>query len=497
MKKFFVFMLLLVVPFCFFGCSTDNIVVQASESANTYNIVAVLDNENKTVTATQTLEYTNDSENTMEFIMFHLHPNAFSDGATTNYAISATQESRAYVNGKSYGGITILSAEENDTDATFSVEGADDHLLKVDLRKDLQPNNTVTIQINFVLTLPNVNHRFGYNEHTINLGNWYPVVCVFEDGEWDTDGYLSSGDPFYTQISNYVVSLTYESNLILTSTGVLQKTITKNEMTTTTYQALAVRDFAMVLSSDYQVLSQQVGDKMINYYYYDDENASEHLQTSVDAFTTFSSLIGEYPYAVLNVVKAGFLYGGMEYPNLVYISDQVTNNTEYNNVIIHEISHQWWYGVVGNNQLAYAWIDEGLAEYSTALFYDLNEGYDYTTDEVIGNALSSYLLFCDVYRDVYDTLDTSMNRSVSTFNTETEYVYLTYVKGVLMFDSIGEAIGQTRMNRCLQALYQTYAMEEVTPLELIECFEKASGRSLKSFITSWLDGSVVLEELSG
>lgn len=496
MKKIFAFMFLLLLPFYFSACSVD-VVVQASQKANTYQIVATLDNENKTITATQTLEYINDGDSELQFVAFHLHPNAFSEGATTNYAVSPTQESRAYENGKSYGGIEILGVKENNQEGTFAIEGVDKHLLKVDLSNKLYPNNKVEIEISFVLTLPNINHRFGYNKHTINLGNWYPTVCVLEDGEWHTEGYLPSGDPFFTEVSNYIVTLTYASDLLMVSTGEMQKSLTKDEMTTTTYKAFAVRDFAIVLSSDFKVLSEKVQGKIVNYYYYDDENAASHLKASVDAFNTFSDMIGEYPYSILNVVKVGFLHGGMEYPNLVYISDQVSNESEYNNVIVHEIAHQWWYGVVGNNQLKDAWIDEGLAEYCTALFYDLNEGYGNSTDQVIGNVLSSYLLFCDAYREIYSTLDTSMNRGVASFNTETEYVYLTYVKGLLMFDSISEVIGQARMNKCLKALYKEFAMKEVTPNELIECFQKASGRNIKNFINSWLDGSVVLEELGG
>ena len=187
----------------------------------------------------------------------------------------------------------------------------------------------------------------------------------------------------------------------------------------------------------------------------------------------------------------------MEYPNLVYISDKITNESEYNNVIVHEIAHQWWYSLVGNDEKKYGFIDEGLAEFSTAVFYELNDDYELKKADVIGNALSSYLLYADVYKEVYGSFNASMNRPISAFNTETEYVYLTYVKGLLMFDSICDAIGEKKMFKCLKGLFDDFCFKEVTPQELIECFEKHSHRKLKSFITSWIDGTVVLEELSG
>ena len=240
MKKFFVIALLILMPMCLFGCSQD-LVAQASKDANTYQIIATLDDENKTLTATETLTYKNNSQNTMEYLMFHLHPNAFSEGATTNSAVSKTQEAKAYDNEKSYGGIEISAVKQNKNETTFAVEGADKHLLKVDLKTPLAPNTETSVQINFSLTIPNCNHRFGYGQHTINLGNWYPVVSIFENGEWNTDGYIPSGDPFYTQIANYDVTLTYSSNLILASTGELQKTSTDENLTTSNYEALAVR----------------------------------------------------------------------------------------------------------------------------------------------------------------------------------------------------------------------------------------------------------------
>ncbi|MBR7091129.1 MAG: hypothetical protein IKC79_01590, partial [Clostridia bacterium] len=166
------------------------------------------------------------------------------------------------------------------------------------------------------------------------------------------------------------------------------------------------------------------------------------------------------------------------------------------NVIIHEIAHQWWYGVVGSNECEHAWMDEALTEYTTALFYDKNVGYELTTSEVLSNALNSYLLFCDVYREVYGELNSSMNRNIHDFDTETEYVYLTYVKGVLMFDSIADVIGQSKMEKCLKEYYESNAMCNAKPSDMVECFARTSKKDLGKFIMSWLDGSVVLEELS-
>ena len=94
-----------------------------------------------------------------------------------------------------------------------------------------------------------------------------------------------------------------------------------------------------------------------------------HLIREVVEF--FSKIFGEYPYKTLTVVKTPFVYGGMEYPNLVFVSDSVNSKEELYKVVVHEIAHQWWYGIVGNNEYTYPWLDEALTEFSTILFYGL------------------------------------------------------------------------------------------------------------------------------
>ena len=478
------------------GCNQLSIIEAYSRNASNYQITAVLNTENKTLVATQNVEYVNNTGYELSEVRFHLYPNAFSENAKTYKAVSKTQFSQAYPNGFSEGNIQINAVQVENSDIQFEIGGADNNILVVPLSNKLRANDVVSIKIDFQLLIPNCNHRFGYGQNTINLGNWYPIACVFEDEEFKQDGYSSNGDPFYSDIANYEVSITYPSDLVVASTGEKVSTTQEDNNKTDKYIAQAVRDFAMVFSDKFEIKTQVVNEVQVNYYYYDDANSDSNLKTSVDALVTFNDLIGEYPYKTLNVVKANFFQGGMEYPNLVYISDNIKVDSEYKNVIIHEIAHQWWYGVVGNNECEYAWMDEALTEYCTALFYDRNVGYEVTTREILSNALNSYMLFCDVYREVYGELNSSMNRSIYNFDTETEYVYLTYVKGVLMFDSIADIIGQNKMEKFLKEYYKENAMQNVSPKDMVRCLESITTKEMANYIMSWLDGSVVLEELS-
>lgn len=493
MRKFFVILFSVCLLFC--GCSVQTELEKISQTLSKYVIDVSVDEATHTLSGHEKFAYKNDTGVKLETLCFHLYPNAFSQTATSTKAVSAGQFERAYPNGFSEGGIIVSNVCFNNQTCTYEIGGPDQNILIVSLPQNLGEQSSCIVDFDFVSALPNANHRFGYGEHTINCGNFYPILCVFEEGEWVMRGYSPNGDPFYSNLANYEVNISYPSAYTLASTGI--QTISKDIIQAKSKcVASCVRDFAFVLSKEFEVKSQKVGEVIVNYYFYDDQNAETNLETCVQALSTFNSMVGQYPYGVLNVCKANFLQGGMEYPNLVLISDAVDVDSEYKNVIVHEIGHQWFYGIVGNDEVSHPWLDEALTEYITALFYDKNPAYNKTSASVIGSALSSYLLYCDMYREVYGEMDTSMNRSIYDYKNEAEYTYLTYVKGVLMFDSVADIVGHNKIEKCIKQYYKDNAFSNATPKNLIQSFERASGKKLSKYISSWLDGSVVLEELS-
>ena len=94
--------------------------------------------------------------------------------------------------------------------------------------------------------------------------------------------------------------------------------------------------------------------------YFSDENINDCLDISKEAVAYFNDTFGKYPYKTLTISKTPFMFGGMEYPGLVFISDSIEDEIEYKKVIVHEIAHQWWYSVVGNDESKEAWLDESL-----------------------------------------------------------------------------------------------------------------------------------------
>lgn len=490
-----------LVVVIFTGCASST---SLNANLNHYELNLTFDDENKTVEGNQKVNYLNNADVPLNSIKFHLYPNAFREGAKIS-PVSLTNEHKAYPNGKSYGNIKInavkvagmncslkLNDEDNINNPSYQITGEDENILQINLTKELYPNDKIELEIDYIITLPNVNHRFGYGNNTINLGNFYPIACVFENGNFKTDLYHYNGDPFYSDMANYEVSITFPSQYKMASTGNLISSQTQENLTTNKMSANSVRDFAIVLSDKFKVISQKTDDVTISYYYFSDEDAEKSLETAGKAISTFNNLIGKYPYKTLSVVEADFVHGGMEYPNLIYIATDITDHSQYEQVIVHETAHQWWYNVVGNSEYDNGWLDEGLTEYTTALFYELNPNEGINKDTIIKNAYSNYSLFVEVYGSVYGNLDTSMDRNLSEFKTEPEYVYLTYVKGMLMFDTLREILGFEKFKKCLREYYTLNSFKNAKPEDMIYAFEKASNTKLESIFNAWIDGKVIL-----
>lgn len=491
--KKYLFLLLLPLIFLATGCNKDE-VASYSKNLSTYTI-DITYNEDHTLSCKQTVNYKNRTDTTLENVMFHLYPQSFRLGAKSSI-VSSLNYKKCYSYGSSYGDLNISKIVVNDSPIDIQITGNDEDIANVQLNEKLEPGNDVNIYFEYTVTIPNINHRFGYGDDTINIANFYPIACMYENGNFVIDSYHYNGDPFYSEVANYNVNLNAPSNLVLATTGTITNTQKSEDTTNYNIKALTVRDFAMVLSDKFNIVSDKVGDTTVNYYYYNNQYPNEAIRASIDSVTTFNKLFGKYPYSTLSVVESDFVHGGMEYPNLVLISDMVDVQSDYINVIVHEIAHQWWYGIIGNNEYDYGWLDEGLTEYSTLLFYNENPSYNVDTKELIKNTTNSYVTFVDVYTKVFSTVDTSMNRKLNEYNNESEYVYIAYVKGMLMFDSIKDVLGKEKFIKCLQTYFDDNKFKIATPDSLIEAFCKGAKCNLRPIFESWINGKVKIVEIN-
>lgn len=474
---------------CFAGCSNGDYIGKTAKNLSTYDIECGYDDEAHLLSAVMKLDYVNDTGKELTELRFHLYPNAYRENAK-NKLVSASKATRAYPNGYDYGEITIEYAKHDGQDVAFEIAGDDSNILVLPLVQPLACGKRTNLEISFETQLANIWHRLGYGDNTVNLNNWFPLLCKFdaESGEWLQDAYCCVGDPFVSDIANFCVALTVEEDFVVASGADVIEAQQTADGGATRYllQALSVRDFSIVMSKNFNVLETEVDGIKVKYYYFDDANAEQILELSKQAIEFFCESFGKYPYKTLAVAQSDFCEGGMEYPRLAMVTYGLEENF-YKKAVVHEIAHQWWCCLVGNDQIRSAWMDEGLAEYSAYLFF---EERDFGIDAKAEMRASKQSLhnFLEITKNYFKETDTSINRSLTEYRNETEYAYLNYTKAMIMFDDMREMMGKTKFLKALKIYFKDFKLTVATPTDLINCFSVAYGADMSQLFETYIMG---------
>lgn len=468
------------------GCVQGKSCNEQSKNS-TYEVSCELHDDK--LTGREKVTFYNCYDNSFKVLKFNLFGNAFRKDAKFS-PVSAQHYSRAYYNGVDYGEMTINKVFSESCDLEFSICGQDQNVLEVCLKEEVFPEESVAITIDFELKLANVLARTGITGRTINLGNFYPILCAVNEKGFYECLYYSHGDPFFSECADYFVNFTCGAEYVVAGSGILLEEKEQNGFKTSRYQAQNVRSFAMVLSKDFKVEQGKACGVDVKYYYYDDQTPKESLDYALKSIEYFSNAFGEYPYKTYTVVQTGFLQGGMEYPTLVMISDSL-EKAERGEVIVHETAHQWWQTVVGNNEIEYGFLDEGLAEYSVVLFYENHSEYGLSREQLIKISEQTFRVFCSVYDKVFGKIDTSMIRSLGEFTTEYEYVNIAYVKPCIMYDTLRKTTGDERFFKAIKKYYAEYKFKNVQPEHLMGVFEKI-GADSNGFFESFFNGKAII-----
>jgi aminopeptidase N len=272
--------------------------------------------------------------------------------------------------------------------------------------------------------------------------------------------------------------------------GEVKESVQKGQMQVTKFSLNNTRSVAIVLSEKFSVKSEKVDGIKVNYYYYDDENPEKSIEFAKKSLRLFSNKFGRYPYSTYSIVQTKFIQGGMEFPSLVMISDEL-DGLAYGEVIVHETAHQWWQTTVGNNEVENGFLDEGLAEYSVVIFYEYYKEYCYTRKDLIKSSEDTFKVFCSVYDKLFGKVDTSMNRSLNEFSSEYEYVNISYIKPCIMYDTLRKTIGDERFFKALKRYYSQYSFKNATPSDMMGAFEKV-GADSNGFFKSFFEGKEVI-----
>jgi aminopeptidase N len=225
---------------------------------------------------------------------------------------------------------------------------------------------------------------------------------VLDDGGWHLDPYVDLGESFYSLASRYRVTLDTGANLVVATTGQLLGERRAGGRVRRSYAATDVREFAIAAGPFHRVTGASGDTDVVVWFnpaFTSAETARRVLRSARTSMTAFSSAFGAYPYPEVDVVTSAFTtFGGMEYPQIVFSNpDRLT--------VAHELAHQWWWGIVGNDEYAEPWLDESVATWSQYLPFSPWRscgGYDWPSPAArISNGMDYWRAHPDEYGTVY------------------------------------------------------------------------------------------------
>lgn len=476
-----------------------------ADTRNNYVLDLTLDTDNKTVTGKQTVSYINNADISLNEVCFHLYPNAFRD--KDKVPVESDKMTTAYPNGFSSGYITLNTLKAGDKDAKYTITGEDATVLKISLAEPLKKGDRITFEFEYTITLPNYLGRFGYGDKSFNLCNFYPIACVYDEKGFNVDPYYAIGDPFYSDVADYNVTLTVPKDFAVATTGQVKKEEKSNKTKTLTIEADAVRDYAAVASEEFKRIERKVGDTVVYSYYYestDDELGELALKVGAQSIELYEKLFGDYPYSTFSVIQTDFYIGGMEYPNVVLIDKSLYDDSgsyaelllKY--VIAHETAHQWWYAMVGNNEVTEPWLDEALTDFSTQLYFSYYETEKYASAVYNAQVEFPYTYYTAYLNEVLSNVDNDtkhmgkkyVDMPTYWYYDNTIYSILVYSKGVKVMEAIREDMGDQVFFDALRNYFSEHVLENVTKDDLIDAFSKASGKNMSTFINDILRGDL-------
>ena len=320
---------------------------------------------------------------------------------------------------------------------------------------------------------------------------FYPVPCVYDakDG-WNCDPYSRTGEPFYYDMTYYHLILDVPKGMIVAATG--NKTNQLDTATRTIYEfdpIYPVRTITFSASYYFIVESQKRNGVNISTFFIpksEDLWGEFALNKVVKALTFYNETFGLYPYPTMNVVETYATYAGMEYPCQVYISDlyddlYITYRRKFfEKAIVHETAHQWWYNLVGNDEMDFGVVDEGIAcwthDYYGEVFYG---SWDYfKRNDFLEESRTFYLL---------NQRTSRVNQSVYQYSVSDDYYYACYSKAPLLLDFLRHYIGDSYFLLGLQYLFSEYCFDHAVLYDLLNAFEFVSGQDLDWFFFPMYD----------
>ena len=511
------------------------------QNSVSYRIEAELDPETATIHGSERIVYRNNSPHELPSVVLNLYQNVFAEGVPRNRYVPITGGvtlERVMAQGEELpprtpAQLPIMVDRPND-DAGFSVQGT---LGRVRLPQPLATGDSVVLEIDWTHAVPPApNFRTGWEDalgaRAFHVAQWYPQIATFDDLRgWDATPYLGDGE-FYLAYGDFDVSITVPAGYLVAATGELAnpeevltdearsrltaalasdtitRVVTRADLAaenatqaspggqlTWRFTADDVRDFAFSTSGGYvwdatSVDGSGTGRIAVHALYRPGaphwENAARYAQHSTKVI---DGLLIPYLYPQVTVAEGPV--GGMEYPMVAFIGKPSTVEGLYG-VIAHEIAHEWFPMMVGTDEAAYAWMDEGAANFLEAVA----AGEFFGREDPFTSDLASYLNIAGSEFEVplmrhTDLVTPYGSRGVSA-----------YTKPAVLLRSLQFLMGEEQFREALNSYATEWLLRHPAPWDFFSTMERFADQDLGWFFGPWwhttgvLDRAITRVELS-
>ncbi|WP_152560093.1 M1 family metallopeptidase [Hymenobacter sp. IS2118] len=491
-----------------------------------YAIDVTLDDKTHQLTGREELTYVNNSPTALAFIWFHLWPNAYRDNTTAfaKQQLRNGERKFQFAKPEDRGFIDGLDFKVNGQAAKLEFDPLNPDIAKLVLPARLAPGASATISTPFRVKLPASFSRLGHVGQSYQITQWYPKPAVYDRRGWHPMPYLDQGE-FYSEFGSFDVTITLPSNYTVGATGELQNpdelarldalataTAAKktaqdfgkdlafpaSEPTTKSlrYRQDRIHDFAWFADKRFNVLKSGVtlpsGRAVTSWVMFtnsEPEKWIKGLQDVNDALTYYSQWVGEYPYSAATAVDGALSAGaGMEYPMVTVTQPDA---------IVHEVGHNWFYGILASNERDFPWMDEGLNSYletrvdgrenpQSSMFKDIYKSPRAASSLGIENLPGAALNQLPYQVMASRGLDQPVQGPGSGQFGKVNYAVIVYLKTAALFKYLAGYLGQEKFDAAMNAYYTKWQFKHPYPEDLEATFEESTGQKLDWFFREML-----------
>lgn len=501
-----------------------------------YEIQVRLDDINHRLHAFESIEYINNSPDVLNEIWFHLWPNAYRDNSTA----FAEQELRngslkfQYAKPEARGFIDSLDFKVDGETVPFAYHERHPDICKIALKTPLQPGGRITISTPFRVKIPSsAFSRLGHYKQQYQLCQWYPKPAVYDRKGWHPMPYLNQGE-FYSEFGNFRVAITLPENYVIASSGTMvpdeaeqarieeniRKTtswmeqgfpeqkrdslLSSKNLKTVVYTLENAHDFAWFADKEYHIQKGSVklersGNTIETWTYFTPKNAKswkDGITYVNDAVKYYSQWVGDYPWPVCKALDGALSAGGgMEYPTITIISP-TSDVVQLDEVIAHEVGHNWFYGILASNERTHPWMDEGTNSYYENRYMRtkypdhslINAMLPEQAAEKLGvNKFGKYYLQTVPYLlCARSGIDQALNLPADDYQS-VNYGTMIYMKTAVVFNYLEAYLGTEKFDAMMQSYYNTWKFRHPYPEDFRAHAEDFVGEKLDWFFDGLID----------